>query len=155
MPKRIRERIIIDSNGCWNWTKGKHPYGYGKYIYTQNGKKFHMSAHRLSWLVFKGEIPNGMRICHNCPNGDNPSCCNPDHLFLGTAKDNTHDMIKKKGFPDFRGEKNSQAILTEKQVVKMRELNNLGIKVSDIARKFNLKYYTCLDAVRMKNWKHI
>ncbi len=156
MPERIKKRVCVDSNGCWNWIpKSKHPYGYGKYIYTQSGNRFDLSSHRASWLAFKGEIPKGMSVCHNCPNGDNPACCNPDHLFLGTPKDNTRDMMKKKKVFDFVGEKNNSAILTEITVLEMRDLHKSGMSAAAIARKFNIKYFTCLDAVTGRNWRHI
>lgn len=80
-------------NGCWEWKKGKDQLGYG--ILYVNGKS--EKAHRFSWKIHHGEIPDhdsyhGMVVCHHC---DNPSCVNPDHLFLGLAKDNVQDMVAK------------------------------------------------------------
>ena len=153
MPERIIKRVSIDENNCWNWIpKGKHPYGYGKYIYTQNKKKFHLGSHRASWMAFKGGIPEGLCVCHKC---DNAACCNPDHLFLATPKDNTHDMMNKGRFPDFRGEKNSSAILDEGTVREIRRLHCSGESVASIARKYGIKYFTCLDVVNRRNWRHI
>lgn len=71
-------------NACWNWTAAKLPHGYGK---LQS-----MLSHRASWKIHFGEIPSGLLVCHKC---DNPSCVNPNHLFLGTHKQNTQDMVKK------------------------------------------------------------
>jgi hypothetical protein len=62
--------------------------GYGETSF--RGK--HMLIHRISWILWHGEIPNGLWVLHNC---DTPQCCNPEHLFLGTAKDNTDDMMSK------------------------------------------------------------
>src|SRR5439155_20542430 len=77
---------------CWDWTGyvSKHGYGY-----------FHSSDHhghnasRVSWILHNGPIPNRLHVLHNCPNGDNPRCTNPRHLFVGTAADNIRDAARK------------------------------------------------------------
>lgn len=81
------ERTDKKENGCWEFTGFKNLKGYGKL--RSSGQQL---AHRVSWVIHNGDIPKGMLVCHKC---DNPPCCNPDHLFLGTAKDNAHDAIKK------------------------------------------------------------
>ena len=70
---------------CWLWAKSKGNGGYGRIL---NGKQ----AHRIIYEALVGEIPKGMFVCHSC---DTPPCINPEHLFLGTAKDNTADMLIK------------------------------------------------------------
>lgn len=76
------------SNGCWEWVGHRLKKGYGQ---MRCGKKL-VLAHRASWAAFKGEIPVGLFVLHKC---DNPSCCNPEHLFLGTNADNMNDMVAK------------------------------------------------------------
>lgn len=81
-------------SGCWNWKGYLCKHGYGKVTRKVPGTRKNTThrAHREAWKIVNGEIPEGMFICHKC---DNPRCCNPEHLFLGTAKDNNADMIKK------------------------------------------------------------
>ena len=79
-------------DGCWIWCGTIDQNGYGKLTWRTKGVQSVCSAHRVSWLVNKGEIPDRMFVCHHC---DNKRCVRPSHLFLGTAKDNTHDAIVK------------------------------------------------------------
>lgn len=75
-------------NACWNWPKYRDEKGYGCIIY--DGFKF--AVHRLSFTHYKGKIPKGFVVMHEC---DNPSCFNPEHLFLGTQGENVEDMMRK------------------------------------------------------------
>jgi hypothetical protein len=77
--------------GCWMWTGGKIPMGYGQ-LWPKGSKGVAISAHRYSWILHRGEIPEGIYVLHHC---DTPACVNPDHLFLGTARDNKLDCLKK------------------------------------------------------------
>src|SRR6267154_192253 len=76
-------------NECWIWPKGKDRKGYGQFHY---GKYGTYKAHRISYEIFNGEIPYKYLVCHTC---DTPACCNPNHLWVGTSKDNTQDMMIK------------------------------------------------------------
>lgn len=104
--QRIENKRTIDPiTNCWVWNGsiitedvGKQ---YGKFRVgsrSDSSRRF-ITAHRYSYLVYKGEIPEGMLVCHTC---DNPKCFNPEHLFIGTHQDNTDDMIKK-GRDNFGG----------------------------------------------------
>lgn len=78
------------NSGCWLWMGGLRPPGYGQIMKT--GFPTSAFAHRVSWELYRGPIPDGMIVCHKC---DTRSCVNPDHLFLGTNLDNTRDCISK------------------------------------------------------------
>ena len=86
--ERLRDKIRVSSNGCWEWKGTILKSGYGE-MSIKNRK---MLVHRLSYTLYYGTIPNGLFVCHRC---DNRKCLNPAHLFLGTNKDNVDDMVSK------------------------------------------------------------
>lgn len=90
MP-RFWEKVRRSKNGCWNWVGAvmRSRGGYGAF---NRGNRKVISAHRFSWEVHNGSIPKGMFVCHHC---DNPKCVRPNHLFLGTHKDNMSDATEK------------------------------------------------------------
>jgi len=91
---------VQKTENCWLWMGARTKLGYGQRGGRKTGRRY---THRLSWEMRFGPIPEGLCVLHHC---DNPPCVNPDHLFLGTKKDNTQDMIAKgrgRG-PRFSGE---------------------------------------------------
>ena len=85
---------VTKTEDCWLWTGGSSKRKlYGRF-YLDGGRhnRRMMGAHRFSWLLHRGDIPQGLMVLHRC---DNPKCVNPDHLFLGNAKDNSQDMANK------------------------------------------------------------
>jgi hypothetical protein len=110
LEERFDAKYIPEPNsGCWLWESGFDGWGYGRLKY----RRKYLAAHRLSWTIHRGEIPTGMWVLHKC---DTPVCVNPDHLFLGTHRDNMRDMVQK-GRSYWRfGETHPQAKLTKEDV---------------------------------------
>ena len=90
--ERFENKFEKHASGCWLWVAGKYPTGYGMFHLTPKRGVSPTNAHRASWLLYRGPIPQGKQVCHHC---DIHACVNPEHLFLGTQKDNIQDMIAK------------------------------------------------------------
>lgn len=124
-------------NECWPWNAGTFPDGYGRFAITHSRG---IVAHRFAWIETRGKIPNGLRALHTC---DNPPCCNPGHLFIGTNKDNTQDCIAKGRFnapkikPTYRG-KNWRTKISIEQVGEVMSLHASGESNAAIGRKFSV-----------------
>jgi len=121
---RFSARCLINDNGCWIWVGSRRPNGYGQHWL--NGKN--LSAHRASYLLFVGEIPAGVCVCHRC---DTKVCVNPAHLFLGTYQDNTDDMINKGRY------RNGRQKLTDDQVI---EIIKSGATYKELAHRYGVTY---------------
>lgn len=87
--ERLRRNVVITPAGCWEWKLVRNSQGYGN---TTVGSSIRGGAHRISYAVFNGPVPQGMVVMHLC---DNPPCINPDHLKLGTHEENVKDCHKK------------------------------------------------------------
>lgn len=122
---KIIKYIINKKTNCWEFSKGKDDSGYGCLKY--NGIPF--KAHRLSWTLNAGPIPQDMYVLHKC---DNRSCVNPKHLFIGTHRDNMGDMAKKGRANRPFGEKNGRSKLTLKIVNEIRYSFLMNITLAEI-----------------------
>lgn len=148
--KTLREKFdeMVDRSGeCWEWTGCKNGGGYG---HIRDGSKM-IGAHRLSYKLHIGPIPSGLKILHKC---DNPSCVNPDHLFLGTQKDNMADMVAKGRSHHPHGEISSLSKLTEEQVLEIRSLYP-DVSQASLASTFEVFQGTICKIVNRKTWRHI
>lgn len=142
---RISKRNPDD---CWEWQGGKTKDGYGKAGYQHKN----VLAHRLAWELTNGPIPEGLCILHEC---DNPTCCNPNHLFPGTHTDNMRDMFAKKR-KNTQGIKNNRAKLTERQVTEIRQRHHNGdVSRLNLATEYNVTTTTINFLLNRKTWSHI
>lgn len=149
---RIWESVSIQSlEGCWNWTGLKDRNGYGNLVSNVNGKK-EQRANRVSWIFFRGGIPEGLCVLHRC---DNPSCVNPDHLFLGTNGDNMKDKTTKGRNNAPRGERAGGAKLTVGQVLEIRRRYAAGDIQRQIALDFGVGYKAINKIVHRQRWAHV
>ena len=135
---------------CWVWVASKATDGYG---HVRHNRKF-CPAHRVAFEFAVGPIPTGMLVCHHC---DNKSCCNPAHLFLGTAEDNMRDMERKGRAVrnHLRGTSNGAAKLTEDQVRQIRKLYVSRKNSAQLARVFSVDRRTVLRVVARQVWGHV
>lgn len=149
--RKIKKFTYINTRtGCWEWQKYKNELGYGYTSY--RGKQ--LKAHRVSWIVFRGEIPSGVCVLHKC---DNPKCVNPDHLYLGSMKDNVRDMMERgrNGYGVMDGMKQHNAKFTNEDVLWIRAQECTWENCKEFALKFGASPHTIWNIFRRKTWKHL
>ena len=135
---------------CWPWTAGTDRYGYGKFAVNINGKRRYLPAHRVVYLLEYGALPF-FDVLHTC---DNPLCCNPAHLGLGTRDDNMAEMVERER--SAKGERNGRSVLTREQVLKMREFAELlEPQHSTLALAFGVSESTVRKVLRRETWAHV
>lgn len=148
-PEKFLSKCRNSENGCIEWIGYRQKDGYGQLIY--QGKQ--ELAHRLAYRLSIGVIPHEMCICHKC---DNPSCCNPDHLFIGTQLDNIADRVAKGRNGCRKGETNGRAKLTESMVLEIREkLSSGSMTKAAIGRKYGVSEVLIGMIARRKVWRHV
>lgn len=138
--------------GCWVWAASKNTSGYGHFYWRtcKGSKKSIGLAHRYSYQLHIGIIPNGMQVLHKC---DIRHCVNPAHLFLGTNRDNVNDMLTKNR--QAKGERSGKAHLTEDQIPEIIQLRARGFLCKQIASMYGVSYVQISRITRGKTWIHI
>lgn len=156
----------VDKNGpvhpalktaCWLWAAYTDTFGYGM---VRGVGKSPIQSHRASWHIHNGEIRGGLWVLHKC---DNPPCVNPHHLFLGTPKDNSQDMVTKGRHVTIadcscmlRGENNPASKLTAEVVKEARRLHAAGgVSGRELARRYGVSQATMGHALARKTWRHV
>lgn len=178
-PQSVAERFWKKVNkdapgGCWLWTGATFDNGYGHL--SEGGEcKHRLLAHRVSYELHNGPIPDGLLVCHNCPDGDNPRCVNPDHLWFGTPADNNQDMRGKgrawwqtrprtekvKPPPKVRvparllGEDNPRSKLKSDDIQAIRRRVSMGEHRPAIAREYGVTNEAIYAIVTRRVWTHL
>jgi hypothetical protein len=154
LAQRFWPKVQQSEDGCWLWTGTRDRAGYGRFHVSE--EEHSKPAHRVSYELAYGPIPDGLHICHRC---DNPPCVRPDHLFAGTRSENIRDAVQKgrKGRPPNMtiGEDHPQSRLTTPQVVEIRQLSQQGLTAPQIAVRYGVSPGTVLDVIRRRTWRHV
>ena len=144
IKERFREKVGLD----WQWRASKNASGYG---IIGVGDKVEL-AHRLSYKIHNGQIPDNMQVLHTC---DDRGCVNPEHLYLGTNHDNIMDRVKRNRKGDVSGEKNGLSKLNKKQILEIRERYKNGENQHSIGKQYGVCKATIYYIVNELTWKHI
>jgi hypothetical protein len=161
---RFMKKIAVQESGCWLWTGGAVPQGYGAFYWDENERT--CRANRAAYRLFIGDIPDGMVIMHKC---DVPACVNPAHLQAGTLKENTRDMLTKKRHrtnPRFgddnwtrQNPEKAKAVARLHAKITMniaeeirREYAKGGVKQKDLAVRYGLKQPQVSSIIRKASW---
>lgn|SRR5688572_3733080 len=145
------EGITKRVDECWpaRWRKNNHGYSMAKF----RGRSPQL-VHRLVWVSVHGAIPNGLHVLHRC---DHPWCCNPTHLFLGTHQENMKDRDLKGRLKTTHlcGEQNGHSVLTENDVLAIREIRKTGLSYQKIADQFGVTKRSIINVIQRRTWNHV
>lgn len=153
--KKSFEKHVIRQEGCWGW---KGPVAKGGYPVMSCRREIGSDrGHKASWLIYKGEIPEGLHVCHKC---DNPICTNPEHLWIGSHRQNNDDKMQKGRHkwakpPVMEGTKNPSAKLNEENVKEIKKMLKDGYGPTFIGKKFDVSKTTILRIKTGTHWKHV
>jgi len=156
--ERYWSHCVKSEIGCWSWSGSHHGAGYGL-LWISDKPRLTVLAHRFSYELHYGPIPEGLGVLHSC---DNPECTRPDHLFLGTQVDNNNDRDSKDRVR--HGSEHKNAKLTEEQVAEIREIVKrakefdppvVRVSLRSLARKYRVSHQTLADAVNGVTWKRV
>jgi hypothetical protein len=137
---------VDPATGCWNWTRSKNTEGRA----TIRRGGLNVYAYRVVYGLLREPIPANLLACHSC---DNPSCINPDHVFVGTIADNNLDMTVKGRAAT--GEKQPAHKMTEDAVREARHMRSAGWTYESIAKHFGVSYATAHRVANRAGWKHV
>jgi len=150
-------------SNCWQWTAAQSTCGYGKFALCRDA----WTASRVAWMLFFDKSADGFSVCHMC---DNPLCVNPDHLFLGTRKDNAQDRERKgrgnrpsgenhtsKLHPEKvkKGSNHPKAKLTENDILEIVNQRLSGRSITNISNQFNISRPSISQILWGWTWRHV
>jgi hypothetical protein len=151
--KKTEDRFwpkVAKGDGCWEWQGSRHPSGYGV-IGASRHQRARM-AHRVSWELHHGPIPDGLDVLHHC---DNKPCVRPDHLYLGTDLENARDRIERGLERHLSGQANGNAKLTEASVRAVIAALQAGGTQQSVADRFGISQPHVSEIARRKSWSHL
>ena len=152
---------------CWIWKASRRAKGYGAFVWANpDGTVIQGRAHRFSWELCNGPIPDGLCVLHRC---DNPSCVRPEHLFLGTRSDNNQDMrakgrhvagglrlMEQGGIGRYvRGDLHPMAKMDAEKVRLLRQAADTGRSMSSLAREHGIGLTTVFKIIHRITWSHV
>ena len=149
-PVSVRfQQYVQKTEECWLWIGSCNKQGYGQ-IGSGPPRNTMLRAHRVSYELHYGTIPNEMDVCHHC---DNPPCVNPAHLFLGTARDNAQDA-RRKG-RTAKGERQGHSKLSTADVYSIRYRSLQGERNINLAKEYGVTDATICEILHRKSWQHL
>lgn len=137
---------------CWVWKAGSVRGGYGGFRTAQKGVGSKTTAHKFSYELVKGKVPSGLMVCHTC---DNVKCCNPNHLYVGTQKDNMKDRTERGRASSRKGSCNGRARLTAEQVSVIKRKLLQGVSLQELSFEYKVSVPTIWQIRRGKNWSEV
>lgn len=151
LPKFERAVKKNELTGCHIWQNAKDKNGYGLFTVTRP-RIVMRRAHRVAYEHYVGPLVGKLFVLHRC---DNPSCVNPDHLFLGTNQDNMDDMKAKGRAPKTLGEISGNTRFTEEDVLAIRARYASGVRKVTLAREYKVNSSCIWKIVNRQRWAHI
>lgn len=153
--KKSFEKHVVKQDGCWDWKGSINRNGYT--VMSCRKEIGPITGHKASWVIHKGSIPQYMHVCHTC---DNRRCTNPDHLWIGTHKENNDDKISKGRArwaqpPHKVGSDNGASKLVDEEVKKIKMLIESGRSCYSISKEFSVSSTTIKRIKNGINWSHI
>lgn len=164
LAERLESSCVPEPNtGCWLWIGGTCAIGYGRLWFDGKARR----APRMSWIAFRGPIPDGLHVCHKC---DTPACINPDHLFLGTIADNSADRHAKRrtwhfgkplveratrGGPRLPPTPGKARKLTDEQVLEIRRRYAGGQGTWTIAKEMGINGGTAYEVANFYSYRDV
>lgn len=147
---RFFKRIEKRENGCWIFVGGKSEYGR-----LRMGGKLQL-AHVASYKIHKGAIEAGKKVMHNCPSGDTPRCCNPDHIHTGSHAENMRDMVRKgRNNPPIGARNHMSKLDTEKVLFIRNSIASKNETVSSLSKKYKTTFQCIYQIAIGNSWRHI
>jgi HNH endonuclease len=148
---RLLSRRIVTPSGCWEFDGARDENGYGRIGVNRKNRKAHRVA---AWLWLGAPLTGEVHVCHHC---DNPPCFNPNHLYLGNNSMNMRDSFNRtqRRPPNQRGEKHSQARLTESEVRHIRDRLKAGETQADLGREYGVTHKMIWRIDKNLAWTHV